>query len=209
MGRQLGGRGCGDKTLQREALLQHRDHDPSAWGYPRAELTHRNHHAGQVRLKPERGYTSCTSKCLKCPSAYSSGACNTRQAVAGPVSSISPRTKISLKIQAPPCKSKHMYRPCTCSRRPCTLPFCVSGRQRRPKPPSPPPFRLESQTMAAHPLFSSDGHFTYTVRIHMCRALTQYTCLCGGSDLWARRCSILTIWKRLVCGGWMGGIGSA
>lgn len=34
----------------RDALLQCRDHDPSAWAYPRAELTHRNHHAGQVRL---------------------------------------------------------------------------------------------------------------------------------------------------------------
>lgn len=44
---------CGDETLQRDTLLQHRDRDqrdPSAWGYSRAELTHRNHHAGQVRL---------------------------------------------------------------------------------------------------------------------------------------------------------------
>lgn len=34
-------------------LLQCCDHDPSAWGYPRAEATHRNHHAGQVRLNVE------------------------------------------------------------------------------------------------------------------------------------------------------------
>lgn len=148
---------CGDQTLHQRRYCSAATMTPSAWGYPRAEVTHRNHHAGQVRLNSSGagitrvgpgGQVLCDTcyACMGSNNAYGIGTSVSAHAgmriayivtrgsqvcmyglvlfpstaarysirrISFPVSSITTRTKISLKIQAPQKKRKRLYRACT------------------------------------------------------------------------------------------------
>lgn len=110
-----------------------------------------------------------------------------------PLWGIIARTKISLKIQTPQKKKEAgvlWYLPCThCAAR--TTRSLARGvrRMSRYSPllfpaqrqPPAPLFRPQSQTMAAHPLFCSDSHFTcpyshqHSWHNAHCPVLTQHT----------------------------------
>lgn len=90
--------------------------------------------------------------------------------IALPLSSIIAHTKISLKIQTPQEKKKRKLVYLTCTHCAARTAHCSGSENeylgtrhsfsRRNAQPPAPLFRPQSQTMAAHPLFCSDSHFT-------------------------------------------------
>lgn len=104
-------------------------------------------------------------------------ACYSIRRILFPVSSITTRTKISLKIQAPQKKRKRLYRACTHR----------AARTTQCSPATPLPFSILSPKQRQHtPPFSAvTSHFTCPY-LHQhsryntqCLVLTQYTCSCG------------------------------